>query len=190
MNNKNLKGKHVKSDDINVKFCHSCEEFYNKNMFHKNNSRIDKLEPYCKNCANKKMKIWRSKNKDRVSNNNKKNYYSREYVYSWSRNVMNAHRCNGYKLQFTIDQLKELAKITNRCDICGVNLIWESFGRNRPDNHPSMDNVNLKKELTINDVMIICNSCNTTKNKRTLHEFIDYCDKVLKRHKEKVSNGI
>lgn len=84
------------------------------------------------------------------------------------------------KALFSKEELVLLAKNTQKCLYCGANLIYKRTWENKMTPYgASLDNRDLKSNLNITDVDIICYSCNRTKSNRTKEEFLAYCRNVL-----------
>ena len=41
------------------------------------------------------------------------------------------------------------------------------------------------RHMTLNNIQIVCHSCNSTKRNRTMVEFIEYCKLIVKLYGEK-----
>jgi len=102
---------------------------------------------------------------------------------SWSDKTIRAHRLRGVVIKFSRADLQRRAEATLNCELCGKKLSWK-FGKEIPQlDSPTLDNINLKRELTLDDVMIVCKWCNSVKNRRTLAEFMVFCRRQLAYHK-------
>lgn len=111
---------------------------------------------------------------DRSYKSNDKNRY---YVSNWANRTIRDHIRRGYIINFSKNKLLNLYSQTPCCPICGCEM-----GRGESmSNLPSMDRIDNKTELFIDDVWVICHKCNTTKSDLTLIEFKEYADKVCKR---------
>lgn len=102
----------------------------------------------------------------------------------WAQRTTYSHRKNNYKVKISIDALEKLASISPNCAICGCEMSWDvpDFAGPHP-NTPTLDRVDNESELREDNVAIVCHKCNITKQDRTMLEFIDYCQIVLKNAK-------
>ena len=66
--------------------------------------------------------------------------------------------------------------------MCGIILSYNRKGkRGWVRNSPSLDNINCKKTITINDIQIICTQCNSMNGSMNNKEFIEYCKNISNR---------
>jgi hypothetical protein len=100
----------------------------------------------------------------------------------WARDTLYHHKYRGIKGTLTTAQLIELAGKTDHCFYCGDGLHWEYKGKGTYNNTPSLDRIHNGKTIDIENIRIICHSCNWTKGSRTDQEFIIYCKKIAKIH--------
>ena len=107
-----------------------------------------------------------------------------EFSYkNWSSNTINSHKRLGYDVRFLKKDLIELARNTNVCPICKRKLVY--FGNSRNSNRASLDRIYCDKVLTLNNVWIICWSCNAKKGRcvpdstLSIQELIEWCHKKL-----------
>jgi 5-methylcytosine-specific restriction endonuclease McrA len=63
--------------------------------------------------------------------------------------------------------------------LTGSNCVYRGGGP-RP-NGPSMDITGADKNMSSNNIQILCHSCNATKWNRTHEEFINYCKMITKK---------
>ncbi len=84
----------------------------------------------------------------------------------------------------TLRETVALAERSNYCAICGVELDWRvgglKMGKIQPKS-PSLDRINNDPFLTTSNVWVVCIKCNTTKNNRTMVEFVEYCKRVVEK---------
>lgn len=98
-------------------------------------------------------------------------------ISTWANSTYSGHKCKGYQLSFTRQDILFLYTQTPKCPICDCEL--EHGIKNSHQNSPSLDRINNKKgNLTIEDVWIICHRCNTSKQQFTLTEWKEYAEKV------------
>ena len=48
-------------------------------------------------------------------------------------------------------------------------------------NSPTLDRIENGKLINKNNIMIVCHTCNATKRNRTMVEFVEYCENVVKK---------
>lgn len=96
----------------------------------------------------------------------------------WAYNTRNGHK-RRVSVLFSREELYLLSKQTEKCVYCGINLTYLNTYQGNAKETASLDNRDLKNVLTINDVDIICYSCNRTKSNRTQEEFLNYCKGVV-----------
>ena len=163
-----------------MKKCCRCKEEKDLHLFGKNNFNDDKIHHYCKECQNKIAKEYRENNKDKVNNTIKKyrNNINNKFKI-FASTTINDHKRNGYTVNITKHELEKIAENTIRCIYCDVELNYNRGDKYKTMiNSPSMDNIENKKTIYINDIRIICHRCNTIKNSMSHKEFIEYCKKI------------
>jgi len=105
-------------------------------------------------------------------------YASNPFRY-WSRNSISHHKRSGFVVKLSINWLEKLAEESIKCRICGNQLDWKIYGKNKVNpKSPTLDRLNNEKELREDNVIIICHECNRTKGARSWNEFISYCRMV------------
>lgn len=97
----------------------------------------------------------------------------------WAQNTHRSHKWSGYIMNISILDLKQMALATIKCPICDKILNWHND--KMKDDSPSLDRINNDSEININNVQIICIQCNTTKNARTMLDFVSYCRMVAEK---------
>ena len=146
--------------------CRICKEIKSLIDFPKRTHSRDGIRTECKNCNSKYKRI----------------HYIKNGLKFWAQTSIYKHRKKGYKISLTIDEVCQMAKISQFCQICGIKLDWKfgtkGIGKNKP-NSPSIDRINNEKELRKDNIMIICRKCNSTKSDRTFIGFINYCKLVV-----------
>jgi hypothetical protein len=96
----------------------------------------------------------------------------------------NSKRLNpwrGVTVYFGWRELAEKAKRTPYCEVCGVELDYEQGkkGGSANYNSPSMDRIDSsKKDITIEDIQILCFQCNSAKSNMTPEEWISHSKKL------------
>ena len=166
-----------------IKQCSKCGEFKKVEEFYRNKDHSDGLDSWCKECMCEKAERWRANNRE----------WEREISRRWQANnperrwaiaTLNFHRYRGFEVNITIDALTDLAKNTETCLLCGCELNWSVGAKNghAQSNSPTLDRINNEDVLTSDNVQIICHRCNTTKQNRSMKEFVEYCKLVADRN--------
>jgi len=153
----------------NLKKCSKCLQLLPLSKF-----RIDTINKYkdghkseCKECENKRGKQWRRDNPKR----------------NWVNSTLNSHSRTGYIMNITREELFLFIENKNHCELCDKVLNWELGNKKgrAHDDSPTLDRIDNEQTIDINNIMILCHSCNSTKRNRTLDEFYNYCEIILKR---------
>lgn len=105
----------------------------------------------------------------------------------WASSTLSYHKRKEHKIEITKKQIYGFINNIENCTICGKELNflpYKNHGkRTGPiSNSPSLDRVDNEKIIKLNNIQILCYECNTTKGKRTMKEFIDYCKKVTLKY--------
>jgi len=133
----------------------------------------------CKTCMSKRQKD--NFNSHMVASHKHQRLYPHRV---WAASVISRHKCRGYKIDITINQLESMALKTEVCPICGVTLDYSRLTKDGKNQHnsPSIDRKNNGDTLSKLSVWIICKECNTTKGRRTMKQFIEYCKMVGEKY--------
>lgn len=152
---------------MNKKQCSKCHKLKMISEFHKQKCHSDNLTSQCKKCR---------------SNSEHDLYITNPYYY-WVNNTIIHHRYRKFNIQINRNWLISLTKQTKKCYICDCNLNWNTgFKKGKPQNNsPTLDSIDNSKNLTNNNIQIVCYRCNSTKRDRTMNEFIEYCKNVYKK---------
>ncbi len=136
----------------------------------------------CKQCDAENRKEWYRSHPEV-----KKSYYRNHIYKSWTQATLSRHRIYGCVTLISSQELEVIAKNTNVCYICGIKLNWEQGKNNTtyPDS-PTLDRTDNENIISIENVRIVCHSCNSTKRNRTFREFVEYCGMVHRRFGELV----
>lgn len=103
-------------------------------------------------------------------------------IQSWANMTLSFHRRKGYVVSINSRDLLDSNLDFSICNICGVALNWNAGKKNTiQDNSPSLDRTHNERTIDLSNIQIVCNLCNTTKNKRTMKEFIVYCKLIAGR---------
>jgi hypothetical protein len=194
------------------KQCSKCKQTKDSNEFHRDKSTKDGLKCWCKKCCAACQKTKKGKEAARRADikyyktkkgkeaitkyqNSKKGKevrrraekkYTKNHPYRiWAKNTLNKHRRRGNITNISTNELEELAKQTTHCKICGCKLNWKSDNKNGTiqSNSPTLDRIDNKNTITTNNIQILCYTCNASKRNRTMSEFINYCEMVVKKFK-------
>jgi hypothetical protein len=106
---------------------------------------------------------------------------SKKYHRRWSRHTISEHRRRGYIVNFSIDWLEEKTKSSSTCNLCGIALDWRDKKGMYNKSSPTLDRRNNENELNINNVDIICYSCNSSKQAYPRDAYIKKCKLILSR---------
>lgn len=108
----------------------------------------------------------------------RQNYYNH-----WAYAVIDRHVRRNMEVHFTREWLEQKARETPCCELCGDELRWEPCERHwMYTNTPTLDRVSNEKVLTIDNVMILCNSCNAGKGVQSLDEYIAKCKRIASKN--------
>jgi hypothetical protein len=154
----------------------------------------------CKECRNSKAKQQRidnpGENRERCriyykNNSEKWSSYSHKKALDpnwvprkWARNSIQKHNSYGYQVNISIDELEQLALDTSECPICGVKFHW-TYTKGNTGESPTLDRINNDHIMTIDKCMIMCARCNGIKGRRTLEEFLKYCNMIVNKFGDK-----
>lgn len=138
------------SDRTGNKICSSCNKLLPKLNF-------NPLKSICKDCE--------------------RNYDANRRVRRWARKTLADHKKNGYEILITVDTLEDIAESTKICKWCGVDLQWE-YGKGTVVNSPSLDRIDNESTITVDNIEIICRTCNLAKSNRTKLEFKEHIKRM------------
>jgi len=161
---------------MDKKKCTKCGKLKNIDEFY---TRLGNLSARCKSCENESKQEYNRKHPDKKSRWNKQ-WRTRNLVEAWAMDTLYKHGKNGYKIEISNECLVDIAKITTRCEICGTELKWISDGKISLDS-PTLDRLHNSDVINKDNIQIICLKCNTTKHNRSMDEFVDYCEHVVRK---------
>jgi 5-methylcytosine-specific restriction endonuclease McrA len=168
-----------------MKECAKCHIYKDLSSFGKMKKASDGFHPWCKQCvSNYKME---HKPDEKAARQRYKHRHPQRY---WAHSSLANHKWGkrNFDCKLTLDELEQFAKGHSTCAICGKKVKWtreEGTKRNGPD-AATLDRVNNEKLITIDNIQILCYSCNTTKSNRTMQEFIEFCEMVASKHSGEV----
>lgn len=173
------------------KVCSKCRTIKPVSEFFKNKNTKDGLQAWCGKCMNKYYKNYYQKNKERLRKYYKK--YQRKYqknnpIKVWCHRTITYHKQKGFALTFTNKELSPMAEKIKYCPICECKLDWKYGSKNkRPQiDSPTLDRINNKKTLTLNNIQILCHRCNSAKGQMNMKEFVEYCSMISNKFKKDV----
>jgi len=136
-----------------VKYCSRCDKILSINEFDASMRGSHNKSIRCKKCAAE--------------------YRSDNFIRYWCHSRISNHKTNGNIINITVDELYNIVKNSPVCSLCGCELKWES-GK-RCSNSPSLDRKNNSNIITKDNIMIVCDLCNTSKQYRTIDELYNWC---------------
>ncbi len=150
-----------------MKQCTKCLEWKEETEFYKDVYKKDGMDYRCKICCN--LKSFKS--------------LCKNYRRKWSSSTLHQHKNRGCEIEISIDNVYEIAKKTDFCNVCGIKLNWEYNSKKGKtlSNSPSLDRINCENVINKNNIMIVCHKCNKTKQDRTMKEFVEYCKNIVKK---------
>jgi hypothetical protein len=161
-----------------MKLCNECNQTLPIEMFSKNRSHSDGHESSCKVCRRKKIKAWHHENPDKCKGYGERRGIFKAYAY---QALANKRAAKKYEISLTVDELTEMATITEVCPICGATLDY-SFRKGKIlDNSPSLDRKDNSLVVSKNNCWIVCHQCNRTKSNRSVDEFVAYMENAFRR---------
>lgn len=145
-----------------MKTCTKCGETKPENEFYFN--KKGNYYGECKKCYIKKTKKYHLKNPQK----------------RWASGTLGKHKKRGFRIQITIEELVSLFEQTTHCIYCD-----QKMERNKEilsSSSPTLDILDPKnKVVDINNIQIICHSCNSSKRNRTHQELVDWCKIVVQK---------
>lgn len=103
---------------MKTKVCTICHKSRRLSNYSNHKGTFDKLNYVCKPCVNKKSKIWRKKNAQRVKENNRK----------FRNNIRESELKKKYNLTLQSRQVL-LESQNNKCAICSCDINFYTMGK-------------------------------------------------------------
>lgn len=155
-----------------------CSQIKEDNEFHDN--QLNKKYPVCKECCRKYARDSYARNKEHAGVV-AAIYRRKNPERTWAHATISNHNRRGIKSSFSAKELMEYAKTITHCPYCGIELEF-SIGNDKPlRKTPTLDRINNEDFMTMDNIQIICHTCNTGKGQMTHEEFLKYIDDVHKR---------
>jgi len=161
--------------------CTKCKIDKNEDEFYKSNKNrckecIKKINRKSDNKPENKQRKMEYQRKYRSDPNKREklrldqqNYHNKNIHKVWAYATIYSHK-KRYNVYITVDELTNIAKNTTICPICKTKFNW-IYGKGcTMSNSPTLDRLNNENDITINNIQILCLSCNTTKSHRTVEE--------------------
>ena len=98
---------------------------------------------------------------------------------AWAMCSNGHHRKAGYIVKITTRELAAMAEKTPMCHYCGTTLDYTLFKGMHLENSATADRLNNESILDLNNVQIICLSCNRRKRKRPHLDFLEHLGKKM-----------
>ncbi len=150
-----------------------CLKCSRKITFTQNNYWKDKSPILCKFCRSDLIK---------------KDWAEEDYIKSWAKGVLHNHKSFGHVVNITLEELVQLALKTQYCVLCGAKLSYRQSKTYEWEHHAkcaSMDRIVNNTNYTIDDVDIICSTCNAIKKdisfdrlKEVIFGYVNYIRKI------------
>jgi len=165
-----------------MKKCYVCEQFKDELEFYKDASKKDGIAGECKFCCLNRVSIYQKINREEIKIK-KRRWVCEHPKLTWCQNTIHGHKRRGYLIKISSTELYELIKNVEYCELCDEKLNWEYGNKNGVPvyNSPSLDRKNNENYVDKNNIMILCNKCNSTKLNRTFKEFVEYCKDISEK---------
>ena len=160
------------------KVCIKCGIIKTIDNFYRSIKSSDGLRNDCKECSNKRYKIWSQtsgRKKIRECNNRyyHKNKNSVEYRFlRLKTGAKQRHK----ELGIDFEDFKELWK--ENCYYCGDEV-----------NTAGLDRVDSSKGYIKGNIVRCCEKCNRAKNNMDINEFLIHCKKIVNKHNDTYSSA-
>lgn len=100
----------------------------------------------------------------------------------WAKSSINQHLRRNFDVKITWVELLKMANEVDVCPICGCEFDWGTKKDGKAiQASPSLDRYNNDRIITKKNSWIICHYCNMAKGEKTMEEFYEYCENILKR---------
>jgi hypothetical protein len=168
-----------------MKICKTCNRELDEKEFTSDKRMIGGKRNTCKQCDRDRIYAWRIKNPEKFKAIHKKYYTTKDNRKNYcSAAIQHKRNSKKYEVIITSKELLAIAISTVYCPICGTKINYERGKCKISHDSPSLDRINNEKILTKENCWIICQRCNTTKSDRSMNDFIEYCNTVIKKFRE------
>lgn len=99
----------------------------------------------------------------------------------WSHATLSSHRRRKIEINITVDDLENLAKNSEKCLFCGIKMRYGGGNHRVAKHSATLDRIDNEKHMDMNNIQIICHSCNTAKGTMAMEEYIDHCKMIAKK---------
>lgn len=169
-----------------TKICTVCKKLKSLRSFKKDFRMKDGYANTCKECLSiqqaKQYKDNPSIARDRI-----RKYKDTNPHRAKASSTLSSHRSRGFIVNITLDECAALFENSKTCPICGKILrktLEQTSTHGAYHDSASLDRINNEKILNNDNVWIICYECNIMKGEKSMKEFIECCDNIVKRAKE------
>lgn len=162
------------------KTCCVCKLKKDISSFSKDKYTSDGLSCRCKSCDSIRKKKIPKEHTRKVS----LQWANKNPLRKWMHGTLSQHKRLGFIVNFSNDEfLKWLERQPKKCNYCGAEL---NFTHGTKDGKviktsPTLDRINNETVLTLENIQLLCHSCNATKQDRGHDEFINYCNELVKK---------
>jgi 5-methylcytosine-specific restriction endonuclease McrA len=162
-------------------YCKQCKKEKSSDEFYKSDINV------CKSCRKdiSRHNYTIRKNEDlsftQTSTERHKKWRNKYPLYSWIHTSRDKHKRNGYIITFTSKEFVEKFKHITNCPYCGINLDFTPNSLKQLCNRPTLDRINNENIMTLENVQILCHTCNTAKGSMPHKIFINYIKKIVSR---------
>lgn len=156
-----------------TKFCSNCKQEKFLTEFSKNLASKDGLQYKCRACDKEYQEKRRKENYQQAleygrkyQKNKRENF---EYRLKMLLNASKQRARNKNRIhEITIDDIKSIYPIDNKCPIFGIDLVFGTAGFR--ENSPSIDRIDSSKGYTLDNIQIISWKANRIKSYATVEE--------------------
>ncbi len=165
--------------------CFECENAAQRNRYKNDPVKYREIQKkYVKNNPEQVTKTRRKyviTHREKVNMRHLKWMSDEKIIYGiWTKRSIRAHIENGYYVDIDLEKLTNIAKDTRYCSMCGKMLKW-TYGKGCVHNSPTVDRINNDRGMTMDNIWIICKSCNGFKGKKKMQDIIAYCKTIVEK---------
>ena len=157
----------------NTKCCNRCRQYLPFESFAKNNANKDRLSSHCRDCDKiSQEKTKRKTVQSRLDYGRKYQAEKRKDFNYRIKMLINSSKQRaskkGIQHDITVEDIKQIFPIDNKCPIFGIDLCFNSSGF--IDNSPTIDKINPNLGYTKDNVQIISWRANRLKSDASIEE--------------------